>query len=73
MIVTRQGKGSYVADTQDLPRQMAQDEFNAHLIGMLGAAGKLGMPPTAVVDIVRSALYSGFSVASPEKYSVTAM
>jgi GntR family transcriptional regulator len=71
VIVTRQGKGSFVADTQDLPRQIAQDEFDAHLIGMLGAAGKLGMPAIAVVDVVRNALDSGLSVASSDKNAVS--
>ena len=71
VIVTRQGKGSYVADTQDLPRQIAQDEFDAHLIGLIGAAGKLGLPAKAVVDVVRNALDSGLSTASLEKSTVT--
>ncbi len=70
VIVTRQGKGSYVADTQDLPRQMAQDEFDAHLIGLIGAAGKLGLPANAVVDVVRNALDSGLSTVSLEKSAV---
>jgi GntR family transcriptional regulator len=65
VIVTRQGKGSYVADTQDLPRQIAQDAFDAHLIGLLGAAAKLGMPSPTVVDVVRNALSADESAFVP--------
>src|SRR6185436_10562933 len=43
VIVTRQGKGSFVAETQDAPKQLIQDEFDSHLMGMLHAASKLGM------------------------------
>jgi GntR family transcriptional regulator len=56
VIVTRQGKGSFVAETQELPKQLMQDEFNSHLIGMLHAATKLGMPEKDVVGQVRAAM-----------------
>jgi GntR family transcriptional regulator len=56
VIVTRQGKGSFVAETQELPKQLMQDEFNSHLMGMLHAATKLGMPEKDVVGQVRAAM-----------------
>jgi GntR family transcriptional regulator len=67
VIVTRHGKGSFVAETQDLPRQLAEDEFNTHLIGMVSASVKLGMTPKVVVSQVRSALDAEFNSASIEK------
>ena len=56
VIVTRQGKGSFVAETQDLPKQIMQDEFNTHLMSMLHAATKLGMQEREVVGQVRAAM-----------------
>jgi GntR family transcriptional regulator len=43
VIVTRAGKGSFVADSLDLARQMAAKEFRFYLDGMLVAADRLGM------------------------------
>lgn len=67
VIVTRQGKGSFVADTTDLPRQLTMDEFNGHLMGMLHAANKLGMRERDIVNQVRSALSVDVSNLSREK------
>jgi len=58
VIITRQGKGSFVADTQELPRQRAQQEFDAHVVGMLGAASKLGLSAQEIIQQVRAALPS---------------
>lgn len=65
VIVTRQGKGSFVADTQELPRQLAQREFDAHLAGLLGAANRLGMSPQETLRHVRAALSADPSDAIP--------
>jgi GntR family transcriptional regulator len=65
VIVTRQGKGSFVADTQELPRQLAQQEFETHLAGLLVAATKLGLGPKEVIDRIREALSSQASHATP--------
>ena len=65
VIVTRQGKGSFVADTQELPRQLAQQEFDAHLAGLLGAATKLGMSPQETLRQVRAALSAEPADATP--------
>ncbi len=56
VIVTRQGKGSFVAETQDLAKQLVRDEFDAHLMGMVGAAHKLGMGEKEVVEHVSAAM-----------------
>lgn len=56
VIVTRQGKGSFVAETQELPRQLAQQEFDAQLAGLISAANKLGLSPQEILRLVRAAL-----------------
>jgi len=56
VIVTRQGKGSFVAETQDLPRQLVRDEFEIHLLGMVQAAHKLGMREKEVLAQVRAGM-----------------
>jgi len=58
VIITRQGKGSFVAETQELPRQLAQQEFEVHLAGLLGAANRLGLGTPEVLRRVRTALSS---------------
>jgi GntR family transcriptional regulator len=67
VIVTRQGKGSFVAETQDLPRQLTLDEFNVHLTGMLHAASRLGMRERDIVSQVRAALAIDVSNLSRDK------
>ena len=56
VIVTRQGKGSFVADTLEAPRTLALEEFRAQLAGLLAAARKLGLEPREVLDHVENAL-----------------
>ena len=61
VIVTRQGKGSFVAENQDLARQLLREEFDTHLIGMVGAAQKLGMGKKEVVEHVGLAMAANVS------------
>lgn len=68
VIVTRQGKGSFVAETQDLAKQLVRDEFDAHLMGMVGAAHKLGMGEKEVVEHVSAAM----TATAPTSSSSTA-
>lgn len=68
VIVTRQGKGSFVAETQDLAKQLVRDEFDAHLMGMVGAAHKLGMGEREVVEHVSAAM----AATAPTSSSSTA-
>jgi GntR family transcriptional regulator len=65
VIVTRQGKGSFVADTQELPRQLAQQEFDDQLAGLLSSANKLGLGPQEILRQVRAALSSEPADATP--------
>lgn len=65
VIVTRQGKGSFVAETQDLAKQLVRDEFDAHLMGMVGAAHKLGMGEKEVVEHVSAAMAITAPASSP--------
>lgn len=65
VIITRQGKGSFVAETQELPRQLAQQEFDTHLAGLLSAASKLGLSPQETLRQVRAALSSEPAEATP--------
>ena len=66
VIVTRQGKGSFVAETQDLAKQLVRDEFDTHLMGMVGAAHKLGMGGKEVVEHVSAAMAATAPVSSIE-------
>lgn len=52
IIVTRPGKGSFVADTLDLARQSTVKEFRACLDGLLVAADRLGMSLESVLNEV---------------------
>ncbi len=56
VIVTRQGKGSFVAETQDMHRQLIRDEFDTHMTGMLHAAAKLGLREKEILGQVKSAI-----------------
>ncbi len=58
VIVTRPGKGSFVADSLDLARQMAARDFQACMEGMLVAANKLGMSPESVLNEIEQELVS---------------
>jgi GntR family transcriptional regulator len=58
IIVTRPGKGSFVALSLDPPRQLARQEFQAGLHGMLDAAERLQMRPAQVLQAVDEALRS---------------
>lgn len=56
VIVTRQGKGSFVAETLDLPRTRALEEFRSRLAALLDAAKPLGFSSQQIVDEVQAAL-----------------
>ena len=62
VIVTRQGKGSFVAAALDATRALATAEFDAQLKGLLDAASKLGLGPREVVIRVEQALSSGHDI-----------
>jgi GntR family transcriptional regulator len=56
VIVTRHGKGSFVADALDATQALATQEFQAQLKGLLEAARKLGLERREVVERVEQAL-----------------
>jgi len=58
VIVTRQGKGSFVAAALDATRALAAEEFRLQLEGLLDAARKLGLGPREIVERVEQALAS---------------
>lgn len=67
IIVTRLGKGSFVADSLDLPRQLALADFQSGVQTMLDAADRLRMTDTDIVHAVKAELRSrdGAVVAKP--------
>ncbi|WP_296280138.1 GntR family transcriptional regulator [Pseudoxanthomonas sp.] len=56
VIVTRQGKGSFVAESLDATQMLAAQEFQSQLAGLLEAARKLGLDRRQVLDRVEQAL-----------------
>ena len=66
VIVTRQGKGSFVATALDATQALATREFQTQLQGLLDAARKLGLDRQQIVKPVEQAL-SAQAEASPSK------
>ena len=56
VIVTRQGKGSFVAERLDATRALANGQFEAQLKGLLEAGRKLGLEPQDIVGRVEQEL-----------------
>jgi GntR family transcriptional regulator len=56
VIVTRQGKGSFVAEALDATRSLADGEFQAQLKGLLDAGRRLGLEPQDIVERVEQEL-----------------
>ena len=56
VIVTRQGKGSFVADAIDATQRLAAQEFETQLQGLLDAARTLGLGRRDIVSRVEQAL-----------------
>jgi len=65
VIVTRQGKGSFVADTLDATQALATQEFQTQLQGLLDAAKKLGLDRRQIVERVEQALSDEADPPSP--------
>lgn len=63
IIVTRPGKGSFVAESLDLPSQLALKDFHDGLRVMLEAAERLRMDPATVLSEVEKELLSRQGVA----------
>ena len=56
MIVTRHGKGSFVADAQGLAKDMRLAQLDAHLAAAGEIARSLAMPEADLVERLRAAL-----------------
>ena len=65
VIVTWQGKGSFVADSFDATRTLVAEEFKAQLKGLLDAARKLGLSRQDIVGRVEQALSSQPEASQP--------
>ena len=53
IIVTRQGKGSFVAETSDLRTRLQQGELDEHLSSAIDVGRQLGLNPTDVEQRLR--------------------
>ena len=56
VIVTRQGKGSFVADTADLSTQLRRDELDTHLEAAAAIGRQLGMSADDLASRLRQIL-----------------
>lgn len=65
VIVTWQGKGSFVADAVDATRALAAEEFQTQLKGLLDAARKLGLDRREILGRVEQALSSPPEASQP--------
>ena len=68
VIVTRHGKGSFVADALDATQALASQEFQAQLQGLLEAARKLGLERREIVERVEQALADQADTAHTTKH-----
>lgn len=55
VIVTRQGKGSFVADRPEAPRALLRAELEQHLRALLACADKLGLSRKALITLIDDA------------------
>jgi GntR family transcriptional regulator len=56
VIVTRQGKGSFVADSADLSTKLRYDELDEHLSAAADIGGQLGLTPEDIESRLRLAV-----------------
>lgn len=56
VIVTRQGRGSFVADTADLGMTLRHQELDHHLAAAVSIAGELGLTRRDIESRLRAAL-----------------
>jgi len=50
IIITRQGKGSFVAQSQDLPKLLMRADFERHFEALIGCAERLGMSAAELIE-----------------------
>lgn len=56
VIVTRQGKGSFVADSREAPRALLRAELEQQLHALLASAARLGLSPDDLRQLFDEAL-----------------
>jgi GntR family transcriptional regulator len=56
LIVTRHGRGSFVADLHDMQSDLRDEEINQQIEDLLDAASKLGIEGSALLEKVEAAL-----------------
>ena len=62
VIVTQQGKGSFVAQVDDLGTRLKTEELDKHLGDAIDVARSLGMPPLELIERLEALLDAGTSV-----------
>lgn len=55
VIVTRQGKGSFISDSIDLGATLRQQELDNHLAAAAAIGRELGLTPEAIAERLRAA------------------
>jgi GntR family transcriptional regulator len=56
VIVTRHGKGSFVADVNGLAGELQEEELNEHLAAAAGLGRQLGLTPEDLAERLRRAI-----------------
>ncbi len=71
LIVTRQGKGSFVADGADLGRRLQEQELNEHLTAAANLANALGLSDEEIERRLRESRerLAGSSAGTADSYS----
>lgn len=59
VIVTRQGKASFVADNVDLGRQLRREELDQHLTAAAQIGRELALTPEELIELMRVQLTEG--------------
>ncbi|HUO66910.1 MAG TPA: GntR family transcriptional regulator [Gammaproteobacteria bacterium] len=67
VIVTRQGKGSFVADSVDLGTQLKHEELSQHLTAAAEIGKHLGLSVEQLVDRLRETAQPGAGAGSGEE------
>ena len=56
VIVTRQGRGSFISDSVDLGATLRQQELDHHLAAAAAIGRELGLTPEAIAERLRAAM-----------------
>lgn len=56
VIVTQAGRGSFVADTLNLQKNLIEADLKKYVVGLIGAGRALGLNDTQILALVKKAL-----------------